>query len=316
MKTASILRSARFPSLLIACGAAATAAASDVTALAEGSLLTVAGDSAANNVAIIETSAGDVVVVGLSGTTVNGRRAAVFRAPAFSAAEVRLEDGDDLLVFAGLRLSNDFFVNLGAGADQLFSGRAPSSIGNNFTVEGESGFDVVRLSGTTVAQDLDISGGIGPLTVDLLAVEAGNNLTVIGDLLDDSVTIEASSAGGAISVETKEGADTVAIAGATAFTVSVTTDAGVDVVSLSDVSAGEDISVSAGPAADSVDLVEVAAGKNLTVLTDVGDDTVVATAASAVSDAVFDGGDGVDVLDDNGITGGEKKEIKGFETIL
>lgn len=295
---------------------AGAAHAGNVEALREGSLLTVFGSSAPDNVLLLQTPAGDVVVLGFAGTTVNGGRFALFRRPDFNAIEVRTGDGADRAGLSGITVGNDLFVNLGAGDDQVFTTASPSTVGNNFTIEGEAGRDTVRLQGTVVGQDLSISGGIGVLDTTLENVAAGNNLTVIGDLLDDAVRINGADVAQTLSVETKSGNDTVTIASASAFLVSATVDEGLDTVALTDVEAAEDITVSAGTQADEVSLLQVAAGKNLTVLVDTGDDFVTATNASAVADAVFDGGDGLDTLVDDGITGGEKKEIKDFETIL
>jgi hypothetical protein len=294
---------------------ASSVSANNVRVTREGSLLKVFGDNLANDVVVQQTSTGDILATGRNGTKVNGLASVRLRGFVPEAIEMRMEGGNDLLNLRGLRPSNDLFVNLGAGNDRLITS-LPVSVGNNFAIEGGAGSDNISLTDVTVTEDLYIDGGIGALRVDILRLDGGKGLTVIGDAANDTVNISASMTADIMSIETKAGADTVRITDSMAFALVANTDMGADRIAVSDFFAMEDIGIFTGTENDDVDLVNVTSDKNLTVSVDAGSDMVSGQNVIVAEDAVFEGGSGFDVLEDLGIQGGTKFDVKEFESII
>jgi hypothetical protein len=258
-----------------------------------------------------------VTIAGLNGTKVNGRTSVRFVRPRFSQAEFRLGSGNDRITFSGFTVTDDLFVNLGPGNDILSTvATRPVRAGKNFRIEGEAGSDAVRLNNVVSGEDLGIEGGTGPLTASVSRARVGKTLTVIGDLLADTVTVADTMATGPVSVEVKSGNDRVTLARSAADGWFVNTDEGADRITATAVTGREDIGLFAGKDSDVVGLVRVRAGKNLTLTLDTGNDTASGQEVTAAFDLVVEGGDGQDVLTDLGISGGTKTEFKDIEVIL
>jgi hypothetical protein len=292
--------------------------AGDVSVALEGQLLTVQGDNLGNQVVVSQNAAGTVTVSGQNGTLINGLASVRFVNPQLNAMEIRMEDGDDSVSLRGVRLANDLFADLGNGNDLLSTSAAtPVVVGGNAMIEAGAGNDAVRLNGITVREDLMIQGGLGTLNTSLNAAAVDKALTIIGDDANDSVALTGVQVGGFVSIETKGGSDIVSMNDVSAFAVLVNTDAngvGVDRVTMNRVTAVEDIGISTGAGNDTVAMTDVTSGKSLTVSLDEGNDSFTGTRVSVAEDAVFEGGAGVDVFTDGGITAGIKKDVKEFET--
>ncbi len=309
------LASNRFLALALACGLAPNASANNVEALLEGSLLKVTGDNAANSVVLNRTAAGDVIVTGRSGTTVNGLPSVRFPRLQLNAAEIRMEGGNDFVTLRGITTGNDLYINLGAGADRLNT-TAPVTVGANLTIEAAEGADNIQLVDVSVFEDIFIDGGLDTLTASLTGLDAGKSLTVISDAGRDVVTVSNSTIAEVLSIEAKAGNNVVNVDGVMAFAMMVSTDLGADSVSIFDLMTAEDIGVFTGAGNDRVTLTNIDSSKSLTVSVDAGADAVTGTAVSVAADAVFEGGAGTDSFSDFGIIAGIKKDIKEFEVIL
>ncbi len=213
--------------------------AGDVFAAVEGSLLLVEGDNLDNQVTIAQTAAGDVVVSGQNGTTINGLPSVRFVRPALNAAEVRMGSGNDTLVLRGVQLTNDLFVDLGAGNDRLTTvAAAPVTVGANASIYGESGNDTVVLNSLTVREDLFIDGGIGRDVV---------NIT-------DAAVVED------IGIFTGAGDDVVRMTNTSSNKVTVSLDEGSDRLEANNVAAATDIIFEGGAGVDTLLAVDVLAG--------------------------------------------------------
>ncbi len=294
--------------------------AGDVIAALEGSFLRVEGDNFGNLVAISQTARGDVVVAGQNGTTVNGLPSVRFERPQINALELRMEGGNDVVNLRGLYIANDLFVDLGAGDDRVASPAAsPVTVGANASILGSEGNDIVQLNSMTVHEDLYIDGGLGTLNATLNNLQVDKVLSVLGDDAIDVITINNSRAGNGVVIETKGGSDRVSLTDVSAFALSINTDAngdiGLDQVNLTRVTTQEDLGIFTGAGNDIVRLTDVRSGKSIIVSLDDGNDRLIATQVSAAEDAVFEGGAGVDILENFGISGGIKREFKEFETI-
>jgi hypothetical protein len=292
-----------------------SASANNVQVRLEGSLVTIFGDNAANDLTVTQNSAGDISVVGRNGTRINNLPSVVLRRVALNAMEIRLEGGNDIVTIRGLRPANDLYVNLGAGNDR-FTANSPVTVGGNVAIEGDAGNDTVNVTGMAVEGDLYVDGGIGTLRSSLTNLDIGFNVTVIGDDAADVVTLSNVLAGDYISLETKKGNDRVSVSGIFALGFMANTDAGADSITFLDSTTMEDVGIFTGSENDRVVMSNIAAGKNLLVSVDAGSDFVSGTAVTAVEDLVAEGGAGTDTLEDFGLVGGTKTEFKEFEIIL
>ncbi len=303
------------PVLLVAYGMffSATAEANNVEANREGSLITVRGDSAGNDIIILRDGRGGVVVRGQNGTTVNGGPSVRFSNIDLNQLDIRMFEGADTVRLSNLEINNDLFVNLGPGTDRLFSTAQPCFIGANVAIEGESGNEIIRLYGMTIGQDLAINSQVGTSNVELRDLTVGLGLTVIGDNLQDTVSLLRCDVGDTTSIETKEGNDQVSVLDHVGFDLFVSTDKGSDGVTLDNVLTDEDIGVFTGEQNDTAVFTDVTSGKNINVAMDTGNDIFVGTNVFAEFDAVFIGGNSTDTFNDNGVAGGEETNIIEFE---
>jgi hypothetical protein len=291
--------------------------AGDVAAAFDGTLLTVEGDNFDNQIAITRTVVGDVVITGQNGTLVNGLPSVRYPRAQLNAMEVRMEGGNDTVALRSLQVANDLFVDMGAGNDRL---TAPAStIGANMAVMGGEGNDIVQLAGVTVREDLSIDGGLGTLNASVSIASIDKVMSIIGDEAIDVVSIVGTRVGLDLLVETKGGSDRVTMTDLAAFHLSINTDSngavGLDQVTLNRVSTVEDLGIFTGAGNDVVRMTDVTSGKSIKVSLDEGNDRLIATRVGAAEDAVFEGGAGVDTLENYGIAAGIKREFKEFEIL-
>lgn len=89
----------------------------------ENTVLTIVGDNQANQIRVIEDGPNHAIIEGLNGTTVNGKAVdEVFSTyPVFQAAEVRLGNGDDTLIyeFTGQQFRHFNRIETGNGDDTV-----------------------------------------------------------------------------------------------------------------------------------------------------------------------------------------------------
>ncbi len=285
--------------------------ANNVQVAIEGSLLTVVGDNAANSITITQTATG-LTIAGQAGTTVNRQPSVVLPGIALNAAEIRMEGGNDSVLFNGFAVANDLYISLGDGND-LLQARSTLVVGANLTVEGGAGTDRIVLEDCVVFSDAYVDGGLGVLQATIAQSTFQKSLLVVSDASADSVTISDVDVAEIVSIETKGGNDTLSISSLSAFSLYATTDAGLDSLVIRSVSTLEDFGIFTGTDNDSVSLNGVVSGKSITVSLDAGADSLSGTSVSAQEDAVFEGGAGRDTIIDRGIFGGVKKDIKEFE---
>lgn len=291
------------------------AMANDVQVRLEGSLVTIFGDNAANSILISQSAAGDLVVSGRTGTTVNGRPSVRFPRLQLNAAEIRMEGGNDFVTLRGVITGNDLFIDLGAGADRLNTS-GPVTVGANLTIEGAGGNDLIQLTSLAAFEDIYINGGQDVLRAQLADINAGKSLTIVGEEAADAISVSNSSVALDLAIEAKGGANSVTVNAVVAFGALIEASGGVDTIRVTDLVTTEDIGIFTGVGNDSITLTGVDSGKSITVSVDAGQDNVVATDVFATEDAVFEGGAGTDTISDFGISGGTKKDIKEFEVVL
>lgn len=294
--------------------------AGDVIAALEGGLLVVEGDQFGNQIAIARTATGDVVVSGQNGTLINGLPAVRFPRVELNAVDIRMEGGNDIVAIRNLQVATDLNVDLGAGNDRLTSpAAAPSTIGGNMSILGNEGNDIVQLAAITVRENLSVDGGLGSLNASINNSTIDKIMSIVGDEADDIVSVTGSSIGLDLLIETKGGSDRVTLTDLGAFQVSINTDSngsvGLDQVTLNRVTTVEDLGIFTGAGNDVVRLTDVTSGKSIVTSLDEGNDRLIATRVRAAVDAIFEGGAGLDTLENFGIFAGVTRDWKEFETV-
>ena len=144
--------------------------AGNVAAIVVGNNLVVRGDADSNSVQIT-TSAGDVIVKGLDGTTVNG---SIDPFVAFDGTTaiggnlvVLLRGGDDVAFLSGgLNVAGNVRIVGHAGANRI--GTDNVNIGGELIIRGDTGDDAVDLENSNLGGRVRIRAGDGDNTVTML----------------------------------------------------------------------------------------------------------------------------------------------------
>jgi hypothetical protein len=88
-----------------------------------------------------------------------------------------------------------------------------------------------------------------------------------------------------------------------------------DQVTLNRVTKVEDLGIFTGAGNDVVRLTDVTSGKSIVTSLDQGNDRLIATRVRAAVDAIFEGGAGLDTLENFGIFAGVTRDLLEFETV-
>lgn len=293
--------------------------AGDVAVTFDGQLMDIRGDALANQFAINQNLAGtSITVVGQNGTLINGLPSVAFPgAIGISKLDVRGEEGDDRVTINRLRIAGDVNVDMGInlpGRDVLNVNN--SSIDGSLFAYGGSEADTINLTGSTVALDaiIDLAEGAGRSAATNSSVFG--SATFIGGEGNDVFSSNGLTVGLEMKVETKQGDDNLNYQASSAALAGFMTDQGADRVSVNGFTTAQDFTVETGDGNDIVTLNAVASSGNFNVNLDNGNDRLTVGNSSAALDAVLKGGSGTDTLDDNGLTGGTKKEVIEFEVLL
>ncbi len=286
--------------------------AGDVAASLSDETLSLRGDAAANSVRITQDASASILIEGLDGTRINGAAQVRYDGAGLEKTDLRLFGGNDRLEIRGLRATVDHHLELDVGDDTVILQDVVAGV--NLTVKMDDGVDRVTSSGVRTGGDFNIEAGQGAASVTVSAATVTGTLNIQSQDSADSIQVTATAVGKDLKIHSGKGDDTVTVQNVqVALTATAITDEGRDRVTLSNLVTSEDVNVEAGQGADRVLMTDVRAGKNITVLADTGADYVSVTRVSAAKDAVFAGGDEFDTFDDNGVSGGEKLEIKEFE---
>jgi hypothetical protein len=286
--------------------------AGDVAASLSGETLSLRGDDAANSVRVIQDVGNSILIEGLDGTRINGVSRVLFDGTGLEKTDLRLFGGNDRLEIRALRASVDHNLELGAEDDTVILQDAVAGV--KLTVKTDDGFDRVTANGVRTGEDFNIETEQGMASVAVNASAVGGSLSVLAKDNADSIQVTSTAIGKDLKIDSGKGDDTITVQNVNVGLTSTTiVDDGADRVTLNSLVATEDVNVEAGKDADRVAMTDVRSQKNITVLVDTGNDFVSVTRVNAAKDAVFAGGDEFDTLDDNGVTGGEKLEIKEFE---
>jgi hypothetical protein len=148
----------------------------NVTVTQGKSELTIKGDRYDNQVAVFVNWEGNLTVVGLQGTKVNGHSEPLILLTGSDYLPGRLKadmgDGRDLVVLQGFTLSGDARVEGGHGADAFVA--IDMNFGRNLDILGGWGAIDVSLTDTTIANNLNVNGSEAVDTVSLNQVTVSN----------------------------------------------------------------------------------------------------------------------------------------------
>jgi hypothetical protein len=197
------------------------------TSLANGDL-TITGDTAADDIAIVGTAnPGELTITGRNGTVVNGTPGGSVTVPGVARhliinlnggddhvsldntfiagnIEITTGDGDDRVVtgeFSPVSPAGHLSIRTGAGNDVVLEGIAVYNtfvVGMNFIVT-EDGSDFISLYGTSVISDLAIFGGTGADNILLNGVTGANVIRIDGGSGANSIAALYSSVTGNMS---------------------------------------------------------------------------------------------------------------------
>jgi hypothetical protein len=130
----------------------------NVTAMLSGGTLTVVGDAFDNAVSIRQSPLGDITIVGLNGTTVNGRSAVFVGRGLLNGLNVNMGGGNDAVEVVGLWVWGAITVEGGAGNDTI---RLAAVTGGSIAVDGGPGNDTVIAQGVVSRTTAVFNGGLG-----------------------------------------------------------------------------------------------------------------------------------------------------------
>jgi hypothetical protein len=222
-------------------------------------------------------------------------------------------EGSDVVAGTNATINGDITTILGSENDNVsFNG----TVGGSASFQGDDGNDTINVTGSSIALDLliDLGNGVNSATVDGTTVN--NAINVIGGTTADTVSILNSSALGQISVDSKEGNDAVTLTNSGAFLVNLSLGLGTNQATVANLTTSEDLAVNSSDGADTVSVSNSNIGKSALISLAGGADRLTLTSVAAAVDAIFEGGSGVDTLDNNGVTVGAVLEIKEFEVFI
>jgi len=255
----------------------------NVTATVSAGHLIVVGDEAGNAVELSQ-SGSNLVLRGLSGTTVNGGSAEFVVRTGSSRVEqslsVALNGGDDTFSMGdGVSVRRDAFVFLGEGDDTFAMQGATAH--RRLHVDLGNGNDNISLLRASVSRDVTFVGGLGDKTVSISDSLLGRSFTLVTASGNDAVLIDNTDIHGVAYLLNGLGNDDILIGDAVFHKTAVV-----------DTSLGDDV-VRLDPGSTFSDPVVVALGD--------GNDNLLADGGNAFRDATyFIGQTGTDAIDTSG----------------
>ena len=202
--------------------------AGNVTATIVGGVLTIKGDSKANEIQVDSNDDFTTTVTGV-GTTINGNPLpATFPGP--PPISIDMGDGDDVVTLSDMQFQS-VTVTTGKGNDYVLGVNrdVADNLFNRLTINTGDGDDYIRLGGSTgVAVDLNIDTGKGNDMVESVgSLGVGGNVKISTGADNDSVRFAGSAfIGGSLSADGGDGgfdvlnksAASVSVGGSTSFT--------------------------------------------------------------------------------------------------
>jgi hypothetical protein len=189
------------------------------TASLVGGILTVTGDAANDNIAIVGTSnPGELTVTGRNGTLVNGVPDGSTTIPGVSSdLRINLGDGTNVLAIDNAYINGAIAITSGAGADLVTLGEFnPVSPRNDLSINTAGGDDIVRLGVTRYTVFLAANGSInvgeGNNQAALYGASSIRSTSIAAGAGDDSIYVYGFNASdGSLSLVGEAGNNSLAV---------------------------------------------------------------------------------------------------------
>jgi hypothetical protein len=156
----------------------------NVTAVVQGGVLVVTGDTEDNGIVITQTEAGNYLVEGDETTTINGG-GSFESTSTVRSFKINMKDGNDSVAVQNLDLRQFLVLDGGAGNDTLSLSNV--SVGLIAAVRGGAGDDGISVEGVDVGATLLVDAGKGINTIGVNGSE-GTVLLINAKKGTDTVT--------------------------------------------------------------------------------------------------------------------------------
>ena len=195
-----------------------TLLAGNVTAQFLGQSAFINGDAADNSVQVL-VDAGNVVVRGVNGTTVNGGTndfvLATNTASLSRSVFASLSAGNDTFVINGVTVGRDLFVDGGAGNDLLVVSAA--NVGRSLMLWGGFGNDDIMIDASRVERDTNVFGWAGDDDIIIRNSTIVDDLSISGQSGQDVIHLDSIQVGDKSRLSGGGGVDNILIQGTSRF---------------------------------------------------------------------------------------------------
>jgi hypothetical protein len=185
-----------------------------VTTSLNSGTLSITGDAAADDIAIVGTAnPGEFTITGRSGTTVDGMASVTI--PGVTAdLVIDMRDGENVVDLDNVYIARDIVVIGGSGDDLIRLGQtSPVSPARDLTVVCGPGEDVILQPSyhVFVGRDSAVVGALDNDSIVLTGASAQGSISVVTHAGSQNVVFDGCTAGGSLSVSNFIGADNIAI---------------------------------------------------------------------------------------------------------
>ncbi len=195
-----------------------TLLAGNVTAQILGQHAFINGDRADNSVQVL-VDAGNVVLRGNDGTTINGSSNDFVLAANSSSLPgslvATLSSGNDTFVVNGVTVGRDVFVNGGGGNDLLVASN--TNVGRSLTIWGGAGHDDIVIDDSRVQRDASLAGFGGDDDIVVRNSTVVDDLRIHGHSGHDVIHLDGIQVGDKSRLAGGSGADNILIQGTSQF---------------------------------------------------------------------------------------------------
>ncbi|MEO0973107.1 MAG: hypothetical protein AAFX85_08420 [Pseudomonadota bacterium] len=300
---------------LVAAGATTAALAGNVQVVLEDGRLRVRGDEDGNRMFLLQLPSGNVLAIGNDGTTINGQRAVGFPPTALVDVRVTLGGGRDTIALGGLVVGNDIIINTGDADDAISQTNLPITVGRNMVLRTGAGGDSFTLDNLFIAGDLDIADPAGVTFGTLTDFQVTGNVNIVVADADGAIILTDGSADAGMLIDSSTSGGSISVNRVVTGPMTITMGGDISIAQVSDATVAGDFVVQLGEEFDAwlVDNTEVSG--DIVAETGGDDDLLFGANVNAAGTLFLDGGDGIDSLTADGLTGAEGEMIINIEIV-
>jgi len=231
--------------------------AGNVLASLSGSQLSVTGDAADNSVEVTVVN-NQVILRGLSNTTINGSAALFVIAANTDTAPgnitIQTGAGNDTVIFSrNVKVSGSTWVDGGGGNDAISATGA--TFQQTISIYGRAGNDTISVQSATTESLLRIKGNSGNDLISLTNLTANGEIRIEGNSGADGVSFNNVTANSRIKINTGIGNDDIVMRGSTLNgALRIRTKQDSDMLLMDGNTVGGPVAINMGRASDSVQL--------------------------------------------------------------